>query len=123
MTLPACWTDDGFEPLRGQALAAPPLMWSEVRSSLHEGVWRRDVDAAVGTAALDRLERAPVEPVSYARLGHDAWAIADALGWAKTYDAEYLALARHLGGRVVTLDRRLRAGADRTGLVVFPAEL
>jgi predicted nucleic acid-binding protein len=36
---------------------------------------------------------------------------------------EYLALARLLGGRVVTLDGRLRRGADRTGLVVAPTEL
>jgi predicted nucleic acid-binding protein len=45
------------------------------------------------------------------------------MGWAKTYDAEYLALARLLGCRVVTLDLRLRRGADRLGLVVTPGEL
>jgi predicted nucleic acid-binding protein len=45
------------------------------------------------------------------------------MGWAKTYDAEYVALARLLGARVVTLDARLRRGADRLGLVVLPEEL
>jgi predicted DNA-binding protein (UPF0278 family) len=49
--------------------------------------------------------------------------IAVALGWAKTYDAEYLALAQLLDTRVVTLDMRLRRGADRLGLVVTPDEL
>jgi hypothetical protein len=38
-------------------------------------------------------------------------------GWAKTYDAEYVALAK------LTVDRRLRRGADRLGFVVTPAEL
>lgn len=49
--------------------------------------------------------------------------IASELGWAKTYDAEYLALARLLDTRVVTLDLRLRRGAERLGLVVTPDEL
>ena len=56
-------------------------------------------------------------------LGEMAWGLAVELGWAKTYDAEYLALASLLGCRVVTLDRRLRRGADRLGLVVSPEEL
>jgi predicted nucleic acid-binding protein len=53
----------------------------------------------------------------------EAWRIASDLGWAKTYDAEYLASANLLGCRVLTLDMRLRRGAERLGLVVRPAEL
>lgn len=52
-----------------------------------------------------------------------AYAIATEFGWAKTYDAEFLALARIEGGRVLTTDLRLRRGADRTGLVMRPDEL
>jgi predicted nucleic acid-binding protein len=37
------------------------------------------------------------------------------MGRAKTYDAEYVAPARPLGCRLVTLDARLRRGADRLG--------
>jgi hypothetical protein len=55
--------------------------------------------------------------------GNEAWRIADALGWAKTYDAEYVATARLLGCRMVTLDARLRRGADRLGFVVTVDEL
>lgn len=45
------------------------------------------------------------------------------MGWAKTYDAEYLALAELLKCRFVTLDARLRRGADRLGYVVSPGEI
>jgi len=56
-------------------------------------------------------------------LGAEAWRIADELGWAKTFDAEYVALAGLLGCRLVTLDARLRRGADRSGRVTSPTEL
>ena len=49
--------------------------------------------------------------------------MADELGWARTYDAEYVALARLLDCRVVTADERLRRGADRLGFVVTVQEL
>lgn len=57
------------------------------------------------------------------RLSLEAWRIAGEFGWAKTYDAEYLALAHLLDCRLVTLDARLRRGADRLGFVVTPLEL
>ncbi|MBW3604294.1 MAG: hypothetical protein KY460_05140 [Actinobacteria bacterium] len=44
-------------------------------------------------------------------------------GLAKTYDAEFLALARLLDRRFVTIDDRLWRGARRLGFVVGPAEL
>ncbi|MHB8691313.1 MAG: hypothetical protein ACYDHH_08705 [Solirubrobacteraceae bacterium] len=39
------------------------------------------------------------------------------------HDAEYLAIADLLGCRLVTLDIRLRRGADRLGFVITPAKL
>ncbi|TMM12296.1 MAG: type II toxin-antitoxin system VapC family toxin [Actinobacteria bacterium] len=52
-----------------------------------------------------------------------AWQLADELGWAKTYDAEYLALASLLRCQLVTIDARLHRGAARLGLVVAPTDL
>jgi predicted nucleic acid-binding protein len=49
--------------------------------------------------------------------------IAVELGWGRTYDAEYVALAKILRCRLVTLDMRLRRGADRLGFVITPDEL
>ena len=71
----------------------------------------------------DHLRRAPIRPRTHPRLDAEAWRVADELGWAKTYDAEYVALARLLGCRLMTLDVRLRRGAARLGFVVGPEDL
>lgn len=88
----------GLGPLRGEELVAPPD------------------DVARGSLG-------PQSGRNPARLGETAWRLADELGWAKTYDAEYLALAQLLRCRTVTVDSRLRRGADRLGLVVLPSEV
>lgn len=98
-------------------------MWSEARSALHELTWRGEVAAADADIAREALEHAPVVQHDHAELGDRAWRIADDLGWAKTYDAEYVALADLLGCRLVTVDNRLMRGTARLGFVVSPAEL
>ena len=123
VALPACLSEAGFQLVPDTDLVAPELMWSETRSTLHELVWRHEVSASDGEAALDALERCAVRRAGQRRLGAEAWRVADELGWAKTYDAEYVALARLLGCRVVTLDSRLRRGAERLNLVVTLDEL
>jgi len=123
IAVPACLSQAGFSVLPDDDLAAPALLWSETRSVLHELLLRREITADDGDAARRALDDAPLRKVDDGRLGAEAWRIADALGWAKTYDAEYVALAHLLGCRLVTLDTRLRRGADRLGLVVTIDEL
>lgn len=98
-------------------------MWSEARATLHLFAWRGEPARRDAETLHGRLIKCPVERSDPAELGDEAWRIADELGHARTYDAEYLALARLLDCRLVTLDQRLRRGADRLGLVVTPEEL
>jgi predicted nucleic acid-binding protein len=121
--LPACTSALGFDLFAGEDLVAPAVMWSEARATLHLQSSQGRLERSTAATAHDRLERAPVRRVDRAALGRTAWRIADELGWARTYDAEYVALAQLLGCRLVTLDLRLRRGADRLGIVVTPAEL
>ncbi len=114
---------DGFSVFGHEQLVAPPLMWSEARSSLHERTWRRELTGTGAMAILRALEAAPVKSRTHRSLGREAWRVADQMGWAKTYGAEYVALAMLLNCRLVTMDGRLRRGADSLGFVVTPAEL
>ncbi|MBI2324855.1 MAG: type II toxin-antitoxin system VapC family toxin [Chloroflexi bacterium] len=119
----ACLAETGFATYGSEELVAPALLWSEVRSSLREAVWRRELASERALDALAKLERAPIAARKHAGLSVKAWEIADQLGWAKTYDAEYIALAVLLKCRLVTLDDRLRRGTERFGIVIGPADL
>jgi predicted nucleic acid-binding protein len=113
---------DGFAAL-GEGLASVPLMWSEARASLHLKLAKGEIGREDAEVIHERLENCPVQRLDPPELGVEAWKIAEEFGWGRTYDAEYVALARLLTCRLVTLDSRLRRGTDRLGFVVTPAEL
>jgi len=119
----ACGVDDGFSILGAERLAAPALMWSEARSVIRETAWRGEIEEEDARATYGRLPGCPVDRLDPLELHDEAWRVATEMGWARTYDAEYVALARLLGCRLVTLDARLRRGADRLGFVIAPHEL
>lgn len=104
-------------------LVAPHLLWSETLSVLRESVWRGVVPAAEADPIRARLLTLPIEAKAPASLRDQAWSVAERLGWAKTYDAEYVALAEIEGIRLLTLDGRLSRGAARLIEVVGPAGL
>jgi predicted nucleic acid-binding protein len=122
VALRACAARD-FGPFGADSLVAPPLLWSEARSALHEALWRREVSRAHAWATFEVLHSGRIDERSHPALGERAWHLAEELGLARTYDAEYVALAELLGARLVTEDFRLRRGADRLGFVVGPTEL
>ena len=119
----ACLLPAGLRRFRGEVLVAPPLLWPEVRASFHQSVWRGDLPAVRALEALDRLSSSAIASRAPAGLGGQAWRLADEFGWAKTYDAEYVALAQLLRCRLVTLDAALRRSTARLGFVVSPTEL
>lgn len=119
----ACLAADGFALFGTERLTAPALLWSEASSVLHEMRWRKEVSANLSGIAFDRLLAAPVSLRSPTRLRSEAWRIAEELGWMKTYDAEYVALARLLRCRLFTVDARLRRGAARVVEIIGPDDL
>jgi predicted nucleic acid-binding protein len=105
---------------RDWAFVAPSLLWSECRNVLHRAMYR---PGATGEEPdiFDRIVRAPIARIDDVP-PRSPWDIADVLGWPKTYDAEYLAVASRESIGVFSFDRRLRAGARRLGIeLVTPA--
>lgn len=117
VALAASGSSEARRQLTPFRLAAPPLLWSEVHSAVREAVWREEISPAQSRELLQSFDELEIARERPAALYATAVQIAEELGWAKTYDAEYLALARLRGGRVVTTDHRLLRGARRTGLV------
>lgn len=98
-------------------------MWSEAASALHQMAWRDAISRVDAETMLGRLRTAPVSKSNPKQLITQSWIVADEFGWARTYDAEYVALAQLLKCKLLTIDLRLQRGAERTGLVITPSEL
>jgi predicted nucleic acid-binding protein len=88
-------------------LLAPTLLRSQTLSALHEAVHRGELEPDVARDRLDRIGRMPIRLLGDAVLRRKAWAVADQLGWADTYDAEYVALTQLQADAFVTLDQDL----------------
>jgi predicted nucleic acid-binding protein len=123
VALSAALSRDGFSRIASHDLVAPPLLWSETVSTLREHAWRGDISAAQADASLAALLAAPIRSRAPRALHSEAWRVAAELGWAKTYDAEYVALALLLRCRLLTRDERLRRGAARLVTTIGPLEL
>jgi predicted nucleic acid-binding protein len=123
VAIKASLVEHGFDVLRSRRLAAPSLMWSEAAAGLRQLEWRGEISLDEARRALDRLLALTVESHPSAHLVREAGTIARQLGWAKTYDAEYVALARHLDTALVTLDARLRRGATNVVPILGPTDI
>jgi len=93
-------------------LLAPTLLRSQTLSALHEAVQRGEIPAEVGRDRLARLGRMPIRLLGDAVLRRQAWKVADQLGWASTYDAEYIALTQLQADAFVTLDAELARSVE-----------
>jgi len=94
-------------------LLAPTLLRSQTLSALHRSVHAGELDADVARERIRRINALPIRLLGDAVLRRNAWEIADQVGWADTYDAEYLALTKLQADAFVTLDGELaRVAAD-----------
>jgi predicted nucleic acid-binding protein len=106
-----------------EELAAPSLLWSETTSSLRQLVYRGEADDDVVRRAIRWLSAAEISVHSSRDLLADAYELASRLGWKRTYDAEYVVLARRLNAPLVTADARLFRGAGSLIRVLGPEDL
>ena len=104
-------------------LVAPALLWSECTSVLREMQYQGEISSALKEAAMARLMESPIQRRSPRRVYVEASRLAVDLGWAKTYDAEYVALARMLAVPLLTRDARLVRGASRVLSAVNPDDI
>ncbi len=98
---------EGFEVAPAHELLAPTLLRSQVLSALHEAVLRGEIPADVARDRLARIGRMPIRLLGDAVLRRRAWDLADRLGWASTYEAEYVALTQLQADALITLDPEL----------------
>jgi len=103
------WTDEA-------ALAAPELLHIEVLQAL------RRLDAAGAIAkeakpAIALLQALPIHYYRHASLLADVWSLR---GHLTAYDAAYVALAKLLGGILVTRDERLANAPGLNVPVIVP---
>ena len=98
---------EGIEIPSEHELLAPTLLRSQTLSTLHEAVHRGEIPTDVALDRLARIGSMKIRLLGDAVLRRVAWRVADELGWASTYDAEYVALTKLQADAFVTLDADL----------------
>jgi predicted nucleic acid-binding protein len=102
----------GVEVAGKHKLLAPTLLRSQTLSALHEAVQRGEIPADVARDRLARIGRMPIRLLGDAVLRRRAWDLADELGWASTYNAEYVAPTQLQADAFVTLDAELARSVE-----------
>jgi predicted nucleic acid-binding protein len=103
---------EGIEISDEHELLAPTLLRSQTLSALHEAVHRGDLPADLGRERLEQIGRMKIRLLGDAVLRRVAWKVADQLGWASTYGAEYVALTQLQADAFVTLDAELARSVE-----------
>ena len=98
---------EGAEVPAEHELLAPTLLRSQTLSALHEAVHEGGISEDVALERLERIWAMRIRLLGDAVLRRLAWKIAEQLGWAETYDAEYVALTQLQADAFVTLDADL----------------
>ena len=102
----------GIEVPGEHELLAPTLLRSQTLSALHEAVQRGELSADVARDRLARIGRMSIRLLGDGVLRRRAWDVADRLGWAQTYNAEYVALTQLQADVFITLDTDLARSVE-----------
>jgi predicted nucleic acid-binding protein len=105
----------------GHQLLAPTLLRSQLLSLLYQASQHGELTKREAGRQLDYVRGLQLRLLGDRVLQRSAWAVAEKLGWADTFDAEYVALTQLQADALVTLDRRLAAAAADL-LTVAPIE-
>ena len=103
---------EGLEVSTDHELLAPTLLRSQTLSALHEAVHRRELAADVALDRLERIWRIKIRLLGDAVLRRRAWEVAERMGWADTYTAEYIALTQLQADAFMTLDAKLARSVE-----------
>jgi predicted nucleic acid-binding protein len=104
----------GIDVSAEHELLAPTLLRSETLSLLHEAVARGEIPADVGLERHRRISQMRIRLLGDGVLRRRAWQVADQLGWASTFKAEYVALTQLQADAFVTLDADLARSLEGT---------
>jgi len=106
----------------GHQLLAPALIRSQVLSLLYQAVRRGEMTRKEAERQLEYVRGLRMRLLGDRVLQNVAWKAAGLLGWADTFDAEYVALAQLHADALITLDRQL-AHAVKDLVPVEPIEV
>ena len=92
-------------------LVAPALLRSQALSALHHAAQSGELTKDEAGRLLTRIRTMRIRLLGDRVLQSVAWKIADQLGWADTFDAEYIAVTQLQADAFITLDDSLAASA------------
>lgn len=105
----------------GHQLLAPALLRSQVLSLLYQAARRGEITRKEAERQLEYVRGLRMRLLGDRVLRNVAWKAAVLLGWAETFDAEYVALTQLHADALITLDRQL-AHAVKELVTVAPTE-
>lgn len=94
-------------------LLAPILLRSQLLTLLYKAVRQGKISKKDADSHLNYVRGLRLRLLGDRVLQSVAWEIAGQLGWAETYDAEYLALTQLQADAFVTLDSKLATAAKK----------
>ncbi|MBA3366668.1 MAG: type II toxin-antitoxin system VapC family toxin [Actinobacteria bacterium] len=98
---------EGIEVRAEHELLAPTLLRSQTLSAMREAVHAGEIPRDLALDRLTRIWAMRIRLLGDAVLRRRAFDLAEQLGWAETYDAEYVALTQLQADAFLTLDEEL----------------